>query len=182
MGRSPARLTPRRKPFAAIRKGIVEHVMSGRLRVTGFALYVWLHLRADYTTGTVWTTAARLAAELGLRPVRVRRELLALKRAGYIRYSYTIGSQKPHGITIEKYHEHFEEGQDPLHEPVHDGLHEQPGTARNVSDFDAPKNKEERLKKKEREDLSLRVCFEDEIEPKYPDGVTLLWEPRRGRE
>ena len=60
---------PRRKPFTAIRKGRAEHVLSGRLRGTAFAVYIWLHMQADHRTGTVRSNAGRLATEIGLHPV-----------------------------------------------------------------------------------------------------------------
>ncbi len=163
----------RRKPFAAIRKGIVEHVLSGRLRATGFALYVWLHLRADHTTGTTWTNAARLATELGLHPVTVRRELSVLKRARYIGYTSPTGSQRAYEITIEKYHEHFEGAPGRLHERLqgglHEGLHERPRTPRNSREFGAPKNKEVR-------NTSLRVRRADAIPPEKIQREKLLTE------
>ncbi len=170
----PLTLRPKR-PFAAIPKGIVEHVLSGRLRATGFALYVWLHLRADHRTGTVWTHAVRLAAELGLHPVTVRRQLSALKCAGYIRYQSPPGGQKAHEITIEKYHERSDESRGALHDALHDGLHgglqgglhgalhgglhKRPGTPRNGGDFSPPKNKEVRI------NTPLRVRAADPIHP-----------------
>ncbi len=170
----PLALRPKR-PFAAIPKGIIEHVLSGRLRATSFALYIWLHLRADHRTGTVWTHAVRLAAELGLHPVTVRRQLSALKRAGYIRYASPTGGRKAHEITIEKYHERFAETRDALHDglqvglhdglqvglhdALHDGLHERPGTPRNGGDFSPPKNKEERI------NTPLRVRGADPTHP-----------------
>jgi len=138
-------LPPRRKPFAAIRKEIVAHVLSGRLQVTGFAIYVWFHLQANHTTGIVPTTAARLAAELRLHSVTIRRELNALKRGGYIRYESATGSQKPYEITIENYHEPFEGTRGPLHEPLQGWLHERSRTPRNPEEFSPPKNKEERI-------------------------------------
>jgi len=99
---------PRRKPFTAIRKGLTEHVLSGRLRGTAFAVYVWLHMQADYRTGTVRSNAGRLAAELGLHPVTVRRDLGALRAGGYIRYASAPGSRQLYEIAIEKYERNFE--------------------------------------------------------------------------
>src|SRR5580765_4776861 len=83
--RLPKRPMGRRKPFTAIRKGLTEHVLSGRLKGTAFGVYVWLHMQADHRTGTVWTNCGRLAGELGLHPVTLRRDLTALRERGYIR-------------------------------------------------------------------------------------------------
>jgi DNA-binding transcriptional ArsR family regulator len=122
----------RRKPFTAIRKGLMEHVVRGRIRGTAFALYVWLHMQADHTTGTVRTNAGRLSAELGLHPVTVRRDLSALKRTGYITYVSDRGSRQLYEIAIEKYHHHFDDTsrstdlaeQEPLQAPLQVPLHE----------------------------------------------------------
>jgi hypothetical protein len=92
---------PRRKPFTAIGKGIIEHVLSGRLRGAGFAVYLWLHLQANRETGTVRTNATRLANELGFHPVIIRRELTVLRRAGYVHYADGAGSHQLYDITIE---------------------------------------------------------------------------------
>ena len=62
---SPGRPAGRRKPFIALRKGLTEHVLSGRLTGSAFGVYVWLHLQADHRTGTLRTNAGRLAGELG---------------------------------------------------------------------------------------------------------------------
>jgi hypothetical protein len=99
----PPALPPKRKPFAAIRKGIIEHVISGRLQGLRFAIYIWLHLLADHTRGTARTNAARVASDLGLHPVTTRRHLAALKRDGYIRYASMTGREQLYEITIEKF-------------------------------------------------------------------------------
>ena len=87
-------VTARRKPFTAIRKGIVEHVLTGRLRGARFAVYIWLHLQADHTTGTVWTNAAKLASETGFYPSTVREVLAGLRRDGYLRYESAEGLER----------------------------------------------------------------------------------------
>jgi hypothetical protein len=148
---TPRRPAPRRKPFAAIRKGIVGHVLSGRLKGARFATYLWLHLQADHTTGTVWTNATKICLEIGFHPVVIRRELEALRREGYLRYGGTRGSRQLYEITIEKYHEHFEDesgelqgelhGQ--LHDELHGGLQERSVSSGNGGANAAPKNKEE---------------------------------------
>lgn len=106
----PAPPTVRWRPFAAIRKGLVEHVLSGRFNATQLGVYVWLHLTADHETGTVWTSATRLATELKLHPSTVREILAALRRAGYLTYECAPGQRALYEIAIEKYHAHLEDG------------------------------------------------------------------------
>ncbi len=167
----------RRKAFSAIRKGLVEHVLAGRLRATSFAVYVWLHLQADHVKGTVWTNATRLGAELGLHPVVVRRTLAALQRAGYIRSAAVPGRQQLYEIAIEKYHEHFEDephGSDRLREPLQEALQECAPSPREA-EATAGRKKKEEPKKKTSFSVSVSTKPEGRSEPAYPTGVTRLW-------
>lgn len=97
----------RRKPFLPLRRGLAEHVRSGRLRASRFAVFVWLLMEAHHKTGIARTSPARGAAELGFHPVTVRRDFSTLRRGGYIRYRYPTGGRQLCAIAIEKYHEHF---------------------------------------------------------------------------
>jgi len=167
---APKRSIRRRKPFTAIRKGLTEHVLSGRLKGTAFATYVWLHMLADYRTGTVWTNAGRLASELGLHPVTIRRDLAVLRERGYIRYDSAPGSRELYAVIIEKYDCHFERNdasgeQVPLHAPLQAPLqaplHERRASARGARQNRAPKNIEVRSKKKPSTTATLRVRCAD---------------------
>jgi len=137
---------PRRKPFTAIRKGRAEHVLSGRLRGTAFAVYIWLHMQADRRTGTVRSNAGRLAAKLGLHPVTVRRDVAALREGGYIRYATDPGSRQLYEIAIEKYARNFEGPAGPGAEqvPLQAPLHERAARARKHERIAPPKKIEER--------------------------------------
>jgi hypothetical protein len=97
----------RRKPFLPLRRGLAEHVRSGRLRASRFAVFVWLLMEADHKTGIARTSPAQVAAELGFHPVTVRRDFSMLRRGGYIRYRYPSGARQVCAIAIERYHEHF---------------------------------------------------------------------------
>jgi hypothetical protein len=141
MGTSP---TLRRRPFAAIRKGLVEHVRSGRFNATQLGVYVWLHLLADHTTGTVWTNASVLASELRIHPVTVRRHLAALRRSGYLRYAPTRGAGQLFEIAIEKYDRHFEDQARALHGSLQGPLHVRAASSHEGTQNPAPKKKEGR--------------------------------------
>lgn len=151
---TPRRSASRRKPFAAIRKGIVEHVLDGRICGPRFGVYVWLHLRADHTTGMVRTSASQIAAELRVHPVTVRQALITLRRDGYVRYACAAGARQPYEILIEKYHEHFEDPataeqvplQVPLQVALQVPLQVDDLSSGNHEPESAPKNKEVRSK------------------------------------
>ncbi len=154
--------TRRRRPFAAIRKGLVEHVRDGRFNATQLGMYVWLHLLADHTTGTVRTNAAVLANELRIHPVTVRRHLAALRRAGYIRYASTRRAQL-YEIAIEKYDRHFEDQARALHGSLRGPLHARAANAPGDDENRAPKKKEGRRT------TPLRVRFAD---PDTPEDLS----------
>lgn len=134
----------RRRPFAAIRKGLVEHVRGGRFNATQLGVYVWLHLLADHTTGKVRTNASVLASELRIHPVTIRRHLAALKRDGYLRYAPSRGSGQLFEIAIEKYDRHFEDQARALHGSLQGPLHVGGASARDGEQKSGPKKKDVR--------------------------------------
>ena len=133
-----------RKPFVPLRRGLAEHVTSGRLRASRFAVFVWLLIKADHKTGRAWTSPAQVAIDLGFHPVTVRREFLALRRGQYIRYSPPPGGRQPCEITIAKYHDHFESEPGELQVPLRDRLPVPPVSAHGDRTHRRPKNKEVR--------------------------------------
>lgn len=155
--------TPRRRPFAAIRKGIVEHVLSGRLNATQLGVYVWLHLTAEHKTGTAWTSATKLATELGLYPSTVREILASLRRDGYLVYECRPGGRGLYEITIVKYHAHFRDERRPVGRQDRRQLRQQlrrqvrAVSACYSSENESPKKKEGRRNVK----TPLRVRFAD---------------------
>ena len=153
----------RRKPFTAIRKGLIEHVLTGRLQGTAFGVYIWLHLLANHTRGTVRTNASRIAAELRLHPVTVRRDLVTLRDHGYVRYASARGKRDLYEIEIAKYDRHFEAIAEPGAEqaPLQVPLHERTSSGRRIEQNRSPKNKEVRST------TTLRVRSADvDLDPK----------------
>ena len=136
----------RRKPFTAIRKGLIEHVLTGRLQGTAFGVYIWLHLLANHTRGTVRTNASRIAAELRLHPVTVRRDLVTLRDQGYVRYASARGKRDLYEIEIAKYDQNFETIAEPESEqaPLYVPLHERESSGRRIEQNRSAKNKEVR--------------------------------------
>jgi len=105
-GPGPPR-TARRKPYSPIRKGLAEHIVSGRLRGSRLNVYLWLHLSANPYTGRCFMNAAMIALALGLPSRTANHILLQLRSEGYIEFMARRGSHKPFEITIRKFHDHF---------------------------------------------------------------------------
>jgi len=97
----------RRKPYSPIRKGLAEHIVSGRLRGTKLNVYLWLHLSANPYTGRCFMNAAMIALALGLPSRTVNHILLQLRAEGYVDFMARRGSRKPFEITIRKFHDHY---------------------------------------------------------------------------
>lgn len=104
---SPHNNRPRRKPYSPIRKGIAEHIVSGRLRGARLNVYLWLHLCANPYTGRCLMNAAMIALALGLPSRTVNYILLQLRAEGYLDFMAMRGSHKPFEITIRKFHHHY---------------------------------------------------------------------------
>jgi hypothetical protein len=154
-----AGLRRRRKPFLALRRGLAEHVRSGRLRASRFAVFVWLLMEADHKTGIARTSPAQVAAELGFHPVTVRRDFSMLRRGRYIRYRYPSGGRQLCAIAIEKYHEHFASEAGALQVRLQVPLQVDPLSPCPTGRKRCPKNREVRSTT-----TPLRVRFADETD------------------
>ena len=156
----------RRKPFTAIRKGLIEHVLTARLQGTAFAVYIWLLMLANHARGTVRTNAGRIAAELGIHPVTARRDLATLRERGYIRYASEPGRRELYEVAIAKYDANFEAIADAGSEqaPLQVPLHERASSSGDVSRSPFPKKKEVRS--------TTSSAPGDVPTGKYPPGVT----------
>lgn len=91
--------------YTPIRNGILEHLEQSRLSPLEFALYVMLHLRADWATGIYRGCALTLAYQFGNSHLhlQIKDTLLRLKRKGYINYSPEKGRRGAYEILIHKY-------------------------------------------------------------------------------
>lgn len=90
--------------FVALRKGLLEHVVEGRMSGDMLSVYSYLLLKADYLTGLVWHTSS-IYIGLQLRKDRkwVNRQMLKLEREGYIkRFSYR-GNVSAYEVLINNY-------------------------------------------------------------------------------
>jgi hypothetical protein len=91
--------------FVKIRRGILDHLLSGIISIFEFGIYVILHLQADYRTG-VWTGSAprlRAAAPRGARKRDLQRALQRLGEIGFIRIFRIPGKRGNYHVLIHKF-------------------------------------------------------------------------------
>ena len=76
--------------FIKLRRGLIEHVQTGKLTGSMFAVYMWIHFKADFETGRVFRITARsIGEDLSMSVHAVRRCLNRLEKIGLIRRFYT---------------------------------------------------------------------------------------------
>jgi len=89
--------------FAQVRRGILEHLASGRLSAIEFSAYVTMILLADHRTGKWIGSAETLAHYLKIHRRGVQRTLESLEQKKYITRHRTPGRHGNYPITIERY-------------------------------------------------------------------------------
>lgn len=91
--------------FIPIRRGIEDHLISGKIGAFELGVYTLIHLQADYSTG-VWTgSAARLLATAprGGTLRDMQRALNRLVKVGFIRVFHRHGVRGNYPVLIDKY-------------------------------------------------------------------------------
>lgn len=89
--------------YAQLRRGILEHVRSGKLSPLRFATYTLLILEADSSTGVAFSSAKSLAARYGIEERYARTILEDLEKAGCVRRFCTPGKHGEYPILVNKY-------------------------------------------------------------------------------
>jgi hypothetical protein len=95
--------------FYRVRRGILEHVESGKIGLLDFSIYIWLGLKADYKTGLAISSAQmihQLAPRQFVRASSVRtiqRSLKHLERIGWIKTWKIRGNHGNYPILINKF-------------------------------------------------------------------------------
>jgi len=72
--------------FVQLRRGLLEHVETGRLSAREFAAYVLIVLLADASTGVWWGNSVALAAKFGsgdVSELAAQKTLRSLGEKGY---------------------------------------------------------------------------------------------------
>ena len=98
-------VTSSKNGFVKIRRGIDEHLLSGRLGYFDLGIYITIHLQADYRTGIWIGSAPRLVASsprnCTLR--QVKNSLHFLEQGRYIRRFLVHGKRGNYRVLIDKY-------------------------------------------------------------------------------
>jgi hypothetical protein len=91
--------------FTAIRNGLLDHALAGKLSPFDFGMYVFLIMRADYSTGIYHGCAMTIACQFGNPSLKehVQKALRRLREKKYINYRNGDGSRGAYLILINKF-------------------------------------------------------------------------------
>src|SRR6266851_3052633 len=91
--------------FTAIRNGLLDHALGGKLSPFDFGLYVFLIMRAGYSTGIYEGCALTIACQFGdpSQKEHVQKSLRRLRHKKYINYRNGDGSRGAYPILINKF-------------------------------------------------------------------------------
>lgn len=92
--------------FTAIRNGILEHIQEGKLCPFDLGIYVFLHLRADWSTGIYHGCALGIAHAFNEPSLKhhINKSLIRLRERRYINYPKGCGRRGGYEVLIHKYH------------------------------------------------------------------------------
>lgn len=87
-----------------LRRGLLEHIDTGKMNGDMLGVYIYLHLGCDYTTGIVWTTSAPYISFKLKKPVKlVQRILQNLAKKKYIKRFGHRGHVSFYQVLINRY-------------------------------------------------------------------------------
>ncbi len=91
--------------FTAIRNGILDHIRDGKICPFDFGVYVFIHLRADWSSGICHACASTIAYQFGDPKLKkhIQRSLHRLRERKYINYLEGNGKRGSYPILIHKY-------------------------------------------------------------------------------
>jgi transcription elongation factor len=91
--------------FTAIRNGLLDHALGGKMSPFDFGLYVFLIMRASYSTGIYEGCALTIACQFGdpSQKEHVQKSLRRLRDRKYINYRNGDGSRGAYPILINKF-------------------------------------------------------------------------------
>ena len=89
--------------FAQLRRGLLDHLTSGKMPVLYLSPYVILQMAASPETGIVYTNARILEVTFSYSSRFIRRALETLESSHYIKRFSTPGSSKPYPVLIHKF-------------------------------------------------------------------------------
>jgi len=91
--------------FTAIRNGLLDHALAGKLSPFDFGLYVFLIMRAEYLTGIYQGCALTIAYQFGdpSQKEHIQKALRRLRDRNYVNYRNGDGSRGAYQILINKF-------------------------------------------------------------------------------
>jgi hypothetical protein len=91
--------------FTAIRNGLLDHALAGKLSPFDFGLYIFLIMRASYSSGIYDGCALTIACQFGdpSQKEHVQKSLRRLRDKKYINYRNGDGSRGAYPILINKF-------------------------------------------------------------------------------
>lgn len=94
-----------RTNFTAIRNGLLEHALAGKLSPFDFGLYIFLIMRANYLTGIYEGCALTIACQFGdpSQKEHVQKSLRRLRDKKYLNYRNGDGRRGAYPILINKF-------------------------------------------------------------------------------
>lgn len=92
------------KGHIQLRRGLLEHIDTGRMKSDMLSVYTYLLLAADYTCGIVWhTSAPYIGIKLKKKATFINRQLVKLEKGAYIKRFKHRGQIMSYEIIINKY-------------------------------------------------------------------------------
>jgi len=87
-----------------LRRGLLEHINSGKMKSDMLSIYTYLLLKADYTCGVVWGISAPYIGIKLRKPAKyINRQLIKLEKEQYIKRFGHRGQISSYEILINKY-------------------------------------------------------------------------------
>ena len=89
--------------FVKSRRGILQHLRTGKITHEQFAAFEIILHEADPATGIWWGSANALAGNYNYSKRSARHLLEQLERSGYIKRFATVGGRSNYPILVDKY-------------------------------------------------------------------------------
>lgn len=87
-----------------LRRGLLDHIDTGKITGDMLAIYVYLLFKADYNTGIVWSISAPYIALKLKKPLKmVQRLMMKLEKSGYFKRFGQRGQIRHYKVLINRY-------------------------------------------------------------------------------
>ncbi len=86
------------------RRGLLEHIESGKMKADMLSVYSYLLLKADYNCGIVWhTSAPHIGMKFRKQAKFINRQMMGLEKEGYIKRFGHRGQINAYEVLINSY-------------------------------------------------------------------------------